>query len=633
MSRVSQKPETKKVIDRILRERSELSASDVAKMIAEKREKMRGLVSEITAAYMLASELGIEITRLKPSFRLMDVVAGLGDVSVTGRVIFIYPPKEAEEPRFKRVLIGDETGKMEAVFWGDRISQTRDLREGDIVRISHAYVRPRLDGRPEINVSERGNIEINPNDINDADYPSRESYFKKFSEIQPNEANIFSRGAFLKSFPSKTFINKGVKGRVTRALFRDEGRTLTVCFWNDKAGDLNGLKPDEWVEISNARSKAALDGSVELHVGKGARIRRLNGGAKSTTSHTKISELSPGTRSANVIARVVAVSSGRFSSLLLHDGSGFVRLYLWEDKARLADEIRRGDVVFVKSADVRQRFGRLSLSLGRLGSISVNPRLDEGLVPPPLKESISRIKDVKESMRNVTIEGEIIEAPHLRSVVTSRGETVDVTSLRVRDDSGIIRVSMWRGLANEVKDLPVGTRLKLSNLFARVGLENTVELSSTIFTTIEVAEGKTEGPPPQMQIDEFKEEQVVVDGRIREIISPSYVYPACPRCLLRVAPQGGTFSCPKCGRVEPFYRIAISALVEIRDGEPVNVILASPVVDGLLGTSGEEAWKLQESGKIGSLLSRLIDKRVRVVGKPTMIDQKKYLIAVSPFED
>ena len=622
--------EVTRIVQRILKERPDLSEADVFRMIDERKQRLGGgLTSDLAAAYMLTSELGIEMEKTTPAVRVAGVIPGLNDVTVTGRIIFLYPAPKGKAVNVQRAILADKSGSIRVAFWREGMKLISGVREGDIVRIHHAYTRLGLDGKPEINVGGRATVQVNPADAPDGEYPTVESFFKKLGEITPDDKRAFAVSVIEERLPAKRFLRRGEEGKLIRATLRDETGAVTACFWDDKADEVEKIEVGRWVRIMNARVRTALDGSVELHIGRATKVRVLDKPPAVFPICTRISKLQIGMRSVNVIGRVIAVSTARIPSLLLDDGSGIIPLNLWGERAHILDKVKIGDVLLVKSADVRSRFDRPFLVLSRLGSVSLNPDLPASMTPPPVTERTTKIHQIREGQRNITVEGEIVEPPVSRQVVTMKGDVVTVASFKMSDETGTIRVSVWRDLANEIKDLPIGRRLRIRNMLARIGLGGKVELSSTIFTSIELPSKKIEVAVPKRQIAGLAEgDRVMVQGRIRGISSPSYVYPACPECLLRAKPSDETFICPNCGTVKPFYRITITAILEDQTGQ-VKVIMTSPMLENMLGISGEEAWSLQQRGEEGPLFSRVVGKTVSLVGRMTRLGKEKYLTAES----
>jgi hypothetical protein len=75
--------------------------------------------------------------------------------------------------------------------------------------------------------------------------------------------------------------------------------------------------------------------------------------------------------------------------------------------------------------------------------------------------------------------------PDFKEVITSRNEKATVASFQLSAKTGKLRVSAWRNIAEIVKDLEAGTKVKIRNIYAKKRCKNRIELSSTYCTTIE----------------------------------------------------------------------------------------------------------------------------------------------------
>jgi ssDNA-binding replication factor A large subunit len=83
----------------------------------------------------------------------------------------------------------------------------------------------------------------------------------------------------------------------------------------------------------------------------------------------------------------------------------------------------------------------------------------------------------------------------LRKVVTARDEKVTVASFELADDTGKIRVSAWRKLAEVAKDLVTGTQIEIKNAYAKKGFTDQLELTTRSFTTVEVLSKRRHNHP------------------------------------------------------------------------------------------------------------------------------------------
>jgi ssDNA-binding replication factor A large subunit len=99
---------------------------------------------------------------------------------------------------------------------------------------------------------------------------------------------------------------------------------------------------------------------------------------------------------------------------------------------------------------------------------------------------VKKVGEIREEGYPITVEGIVSTAPTVREVVTSRNEKVAVASFELSDDTGKIVVSAWRKLADVVKGLTVGTRIKIENVYIRKGFADQLELTSRSFTSIDI---------------------------------------------------------------------------------------------------------------------------------------------------
>jgi len=128
---------------------------------------------------------------------------------------------------------------------------------------------------------------------------------------------------------------------------------------------------------------------------------------------------------------------------------------------------------------------RVNLNIGKRGTLSLNPKLAEAKKLPPYEEVTVKIAEVKEG-GPFTVGGKVAETPMIREVVTARNANVKVASFELTDDTGKIRVSAWRRLADLVKDLPAGTQIEIKNVYSKKGSGDQLELTTRTFTSVEI---------------------------------------------------------------------------------------------------------------------------------------------------
>lgn len=213
-------------------------------------------------------------------------------------------------------------------------------------------------------------------------------------------------------------------------------------------------------------------------------------------SEALVKDLVSGLNDVTVTGRVIAVypaqtftrsdwTEGKVAHLLIADKTGTLKVVLWDEKANLAEtgKVRQEQIIKISHGYIRQgRDGKLELHAGLRGDIQISP--------PDIVESESplettKIAEIKEN-GPITVEGTVVTNPMTRDVVTSRGETVAVSSFELKDDTGKIWVSMWRTLVDVAKNITVGTRIKIKNAYARKGFSDQLELTSRSLTSLEI---------------------------------------------------------------------------------------------------------------------------------------------------
>lgn len=263
------------IIDRILSSRRELTRRMILQLIDSKIKESKGFLTVESAARAVAAELGLEITRvsLMKGTSIRNLVSGLGNVTIVGRILHVNPPRtftrsNGEEGKMRSLYIADKTGVLRVVIWGEKAELLGSSETiGKIVRFSHGYVRKGYGGRLELNIGLKGNIEISPPDIFEEEFPSINRFYKKIKQITKPETRVNTFGRVVKISPINTFTREGgVSGKVRRIEIRDQTGGITVVLWNNKVDELGDLEIGKYLEIFGAKVRKDLNGRLELHV-------------------------------------------------------------------------------------------------------------------------------------------------------------------------------------------------------------------------------------------------------------------------------------------------------------------------------------------------------------------------------
>ena len=497
---------TEEIIKRILALKPNITKEAVQKMIEEERAKAAGLLTAEAAAHLVASNLGINGAgeRIEAKLKIGDLTSNLSDVSLTGRVLHIFPSRSFDRDsqrkgKVLRMIIGDKSGTVTVVFWDEKADhvEASKLEPGTIVRVLHGYSRERR-GNIEVNMGNRGQLILNPLDAYEEDCPKLETFFHTPADVF-GEGTVHLQGVVVDSFPTNTFSRQdGSEGKVSRVVIEEGGARINLVLWDDKVDEFGGLEPGSRIRVISGNTRTGNQGGPEVHVGWDTHIQVVAKGVKpkEPVPHwTKIGDLKEGMSSVNVAALATQVgetrgfirrdgTEGRVVSVLLEDGTGTVRLSLWDDDVDLTANIKSGSIIVVENGYTRAGFQGIDLNAGRNGRVHIDPD-DLEVELPELERKITPIVDLREDQRNVTVRGQLLDDPVQRDIDTVRGPAT-VANFRIDDGTGEARVSLWRDHAEKAMDLTAGAQVRLEYMNVREPFDGLIQVSSGAFTKIVV---------------------------------------------------------------------------------------------------------------------------------------------------
>lgn len=497
---------TQDIIKKILALKPNLTEEAVRELIEAERAKAAGLLTEEAAAHLVASNMGINGAgeRIEAKLKIGDLTPGLSDVSLTGRVIHVFPPRTFERDNNKqgkvlRMILGDKSGSAVLVFWDEKADHViaSKLEPGKIVRLLHGYSRERR-GNVEVNVGNRGQLFMEPMDAVQEDFPSMEEIFMTPADVH-SEGMVNIQGVVMDNFPARTFARQdGSEGKVGRLVLEEGGARINLVLWDDRVEEFGEIERGTRIRVISGNVRTGNTGSPEVHVGWDTAIQIVKKNDKPVDAvpyWTKAGNLKDSMGSVNVAALATQVSEersfvrrdgseGKVRSLLLEDETGTVRLSLWDDDADKAEEIEEGTMIVVENGYTRSGYGGIDLNVGRNGRIHINPD-DFDMELPEIERKITEILDLVEGQKNITIRGQLLDDPVQRDIDTSRGPAT-VANFRLDDGTGEARVSLWRDHAETAMDLTAGAEIRLEYVNVREPFDGLMQVSSGSFTKLVV---------------------------------------------------------------------------------------------------------------------------------------------------
>jgi len=383
----------KKMIEQILATHPEISREQILERLDREKTKTGSFISDDVLLRMIAAEFGVEVSKEARTLTLSirDLILGLNDVTVVGRVVAVFPSKTFEANKSGKVaslLIADENSILRIVLWNDKteVMESGKVKVGHIIRFSHGYTKEDYSGRVELHVRKRSEIEINPKDVEAKDYPTISKFVTKIGEITQSHKNKRANitGTVKKLFPPSTFTRRdSTSGKVMRFIFADETGEIPVVVWNEKVDELEEtMRKDVKLQLVNAKVKKTISKGLEIHVNSQTYIEAI----QSTERFSKIADLREGLKHVNVkgavatkqMLRNVKTSKAELAKLAVFevkDETGKIWVSAWRKHADTVSNLKVGDKIIIKNAYAKKGFGeQLEISTRSKTIITILPQ-------------------------------------------------------------------------------------------------------------------------------------------------------------------------------------------------------------------------------------------------------------------
>jgi replication factor A1 len=197
-----------------IKEKSGLSDSDIESKINSKLEQLSGLISKEGAAHIIANELGIKLfEQVSGKLQIKNIMAGMRNVETVGKVTRVFEVREfmREESvgHVGSLVIGDETGTIRVVCWGDKAQAVNEIKEGDVVKIISAYVRENS-GRKEIHLNDKSKLLLNPpgetvGEVKETSSERPPAQRKSIKDLTEADQNVELLGTIVQVFEPRFF--------------------------------------------------------------------------------------------------------------------------------------------------------------------------------------------------------------------------------------------------------------------------------------------------------------------------------------------------------------------------------------------------------------------------------------------
>jgi len=377
---------TEAYINKII-EDTGLSKKEIQTLVEEKKEELKGLISDEGALFVIAKELGVEVSGENQELlneielNISDITLNMKNIVLVGRIKDIFNlssfnKKNGEVGYVGAFKLNDNTGDIRIVLWDDQVNVFKDERfeKNEIVKILNGNAKQGRYGGIEIHIGRFSKIILAPEDVDYKKYPKIKEEFKLINEISEKLGSLSIEGKVMNRSPVREFTRKdGKNGRVSSLSVRDSSGKTRISFWNEDIDKIENIEIGDFISLSslNPRKSNYTEGQIDLHATSWTQITKKDKAVKfevkvidtiDTLQNQKGYISFQGIISAIDDLRKITLKSGEDISLLgfnVSDTTDAIRVTAWRDRAdELSNSLKNGDGVLLK--DVELRFSNYS---------------------------------------------------------------------------------------------------------------------------------------------------------------------------------------------------------------------------------------------------------------------------------
>jgi len=196
------------IVERIKKE-ADISESEINGKIDQKMKQLSGLISKEGAAHIVANELGIKLfDSFTGKLQIKNILAGLRNVETVGKVLQTYELREfttnERKGKVASLVIGDETGTIRVVMWGDQADNIKNINKDMMLKIVGGYVRDNKGGI-ELHLNERSQLILNPPGESINIVKQNVAERKEISKLTESDNNAEILGTIVQIFDPRFF--------------------------------------------------------------------------------------------------------------------------------------------------------------------------------------------------------------------------------------------------------------------------------------------------------------------------------------------------------------------------------------------------------------------------------------------
>ena len=267
-----------------------LTRKEIQDLVEDKKNELKGLISDEGALFIIAKELGVDVKSENKDFlkdieiKISDITHNMKNIMLFGRIKDIYnvnkfKKKDGSDGFVGAFLLHDKSGDVRIVLWDEQVSifNEPEFKNNELVKIVNGNAKKGKFGGTEIHIGRFGKLILSPDDVDYKNYPKIKVELIKIRDINLNLKSVSIEGKVIQIFPLKEFERKnGELGKVRSLTLLDSTGSVRIAFWNNDTDKLNGIDSGDIISISNLTPKlSTLDSrTVDLNSSRSSKIEK-----------------------------------------------------------------------------------------------------------------------------------------------------------------------------------------------------------------------------------------------------------------------------------------------------------------------------------------------------------------------
>jgi replication factor A1 len=338
-----------------------LTRKEIQNLVEDKKNELKGLISDEGALFIIAKELGVDIKGENKELLqdieifISDITQNMKNITLYGRIKEVYNVNSFERNDGTKGYVGsfllnDNTGDARIVLWDNQVKifTEANFEKNELIKIINGNAKKGKYGNMEIHVGSYGKVVISPEDVDYKKYPKITYKSMNISDINLNLNSLSIEGKIIQLFPKREFTRKdGELGNVQSLTLLDSSGSIRVTFWNEDTEKLKKLEVNEVISISNLNPRlSTLDSkTIELTANRNTEISKKTGDldikGDSVKNIKHLQKKSGVVSFKGVITSVdnlksISLKTGEQVSLLgfvVSDNTDGIRVTLWREQA------------------------------------------------------------------------------------------------------------------------------------------------------------------------------------------------------------------------------------------------------------------------------------------------------------